>query len=308
MARPRALLVVYLVVVVTLLAGSLHKYGSASDKISAATIAESRLPELLSQTGLFALRCVMLAINLYATMHKLTTSEDKVVLHLPASALPPSVAIHIKGPMWLTFFTVEAWCLQGAYLLGATVCSASTLYGLELPFGEWVPTALWMAFEVSFAVAVLVSFIVKYVLIPGVLGKGQSVDNFFEIDDLLMHNCNVLFMALELLFNDLPITLGHFPLAALWGLTYVVFSWVWLAWKGVCWYDFLDPTLPNACVVHTVLVSVLGVFFAIGAGIGELALIISSPHVRVGIVLAGVATVCKTGILTGVPQPHLKKG
>jgi hypothetical protein len=46
---------------------------------------------------------------------------------------------------------------------------------------------------------------------------------------------NALFMALELLFADMPYELLHFPLAALWGFHYVLFSWVWMRAVGLCW-------------------------------------------------------------------------
>ena len=208
--------------------------------------------------------------------------------------------------MWCTFFTFWAWSLQTFYLAGALASSANAVYGTP-DLGTQLPIALWFAFEVSFAVAVLVSFIVKYVLIPTCAQNGGHVEGFFELSELLMHNCNTLFMALELLFADLPVLLSHFPLAALWGLLYVVFSWVWLARRGVCWYDFLDPTLPKAIVVHTVLIAVLGVFFAIGAALAAGAAAISSPYVRVVLVLAGVALVARTGLITGIPQVAKKE-
>ena len=87
----------------------------------------------------------------------------------------------------------------------------------------------------------------------------------------------------------------------------MLFSWGWMRATGVCWYDFLDPTLPNACVIHTVLVTVLTVFFGLGAAFAKGAALLTSPALRVALVLAGVASVSRTGWLTGIPQPSKKK-
>ena len=297
---PRGALVLFTVVLAAIAITCLSVYGS-SEPMSAAHIAAAKMPNLVSTNELFYMRCAMLAVNLLATTLKLATTEDKLVIHDKDSALAHEVPIYIHGPMWFAFFTVQSWTLQTLYLLGATACSAISVYSLDVDVGGWLPTALWMSYEISFAVALLVSFIVKYVLIPTVLEKKGNADNFFTPSDLLMHNCNTLFMALELLFNDLPFTFSHFPLAVLWGFHYVYFSWVWMGFYGVVWYDFLDPTLPKAIVTHLVLVTVLGVFFALGAGFAAGAAAISSPYVRIAIVLAGVATVAKTGLF-GMPK------
>ena len=302
MPLPRFALVAYVLVVCS---GCVASLASADATYMNTTgLALSGMPELISPQMLLALRCTMLFVNLLAIVLKLMKSEEKIVVHAPDSALEQSVVVPIKGAVWLTFFTFQSWLLQTFYLVGATLCSTITLFGLELDLGSRLPTALWMAFEVSFAVAVLVSFIVKFVLIPTVASKGGNLSGFFQVADLLMHNCNTLFMALELLFNDLPVTFSHFPLAALWGLWYVTFSWFWMALKKVCWYDFLDPTLPKAILVHTVLVCVLGVFFALGSGLAAGAAAISSPYIRIAIVLTGVAAVSRTGLLRGIPRPR----
>ena len=303
--KPRLDLVVYVLILGLVLLGSLLKV-SSSDRVSIADVAAAN-PAIISPFGLLVLRSLMLAINLWATILKLKKTENKTVIHMPQTALKSEMRIFIHGPMWCTFFTVWSWLLQMLFLAGAAACSAISVYGLDVDVGWKLPTALWMAYEVSFACAVLISFIVKYVLIPGQLAKGLAVNNFFETQELLMHNCNTLFMAAELACNELPFHLHHFPIAALWGLLYVLFSWVWLAARGVCWYDFLDPTLPFAIKMHTALIAVLAAFFAIGAGFAAGAASIASPYIRVPLMLAGVAMVAKTGFITGVPQLPTEK-
>ena len=304
--RPRPALVVVVAAFGAAFVSSLVLFADASIVITPAKVAAPQMPDLVSERALCLTRCLMLAANVFATVVKLSKVEDKVIKHqVPwGSKLTPLVRIRISGPRWATFFTFQAWTLQFVYLLGASACSLDAIFSLGLPLSNAFATFLWMAYEVSFSVAILTSFIVKYVLIPTMVKKGSSVANFFNVEDLLMHNANTLFMALELLFNDLPFILAHFPLAALFGLVYVLFSWAWLASSGCVWYDFLDPTLPKACAIHVALVSVLGVFFAIGVGFAQAASMIASPLLRVAVVLAGVAAVARTGLLTGIPQPE----
>lgn len=297
---PRAAVVAFVALAGIACVSALLSFSGSAVPMSVAKIAATKMPEVISDSGLLVLRCFMLATNIAATALQLRKVEDKKVVHDADSAFG-EVHIRLCGSMWFSFFTVQSWCLQGAYLLGATVCSFISVCDLGWDLGSWLPTALWMGFEVSFPIAVLISTIVTYVLIPN--AGGEAVRGFFHTPDLLMHNCNTGFMALELLFNDLPFTLTHFPMAVLWGLYYVVVSWGWLACHGVCWYSFLDPTKPKAIVIHLVLIAVLGAFFAIGAGLAAGASAIESPWARIGLVLLGVASVAKTGLLTGIPQP-----
>ena len=211
--RPRLAVVAFIASMFVLLITALIKYASVPDDIPA-RLAAARLPELVPPSSLLYLRVFMLAINLWAILLKLQMIEDKVIFHSPESQLPRRVEIRLSGFMWCSFFTFQAWALQTFYLAGALASSISAVYGTPA-LGARLPVALWFAFEVSFAVAVLTSFIVKYVLIPQKVQNGASVAGFFHLPDLLMHNCNTLFMALELLFTDLPVLLSHFPLAAL---------------------------------------------------------------------------------------------
>ena len=300
MVAPRFALVLYVIVVSILLLYALS-YAPMSG-VSEATLSAANV---ISPSALFLMRCAMLSLNLLSIVDQMRRSESKVVVHMQGTGLQPKVKVNLSGYVWLTFFTMQAWLLQTAYLTGVTAVSASAQGVFTLPpLPAWLPIALWVAYEISFSVAILTSFLVKFVIIPTTASKGEPVENFFTFSNLMMHNCNTLFMALELLFNGMELQILHFPLAALWGLIYVLFSWVWMNISGVCWYDFLDPTLPKACIVHTMLILVLGVFFAIGAGIDKCAATLSSPYIRIVAVLIGVGSVARTGFLTGIPQPR----
>lgn len=73
--------------------------------------------------------------------------------------------------------------------------------------------------------AYLVSVVVTFVLIPGGKQQGLPTANFFKVLPLLMHNANVVFMALELVLNRIPFCAMHFPFVLIYGSAYVIFSW-----------------------------------------------------------------------------------
>jgi hypothetical protein len=157
---------------------------------------------ILSEHMLLLLRCGMLGVNLLAIVDKLRRTETKEVMHQRESSLPRRITITIHGGMWATFFTVQSWLLQSFFLVGACTCSASSLGLTAIALPDWLPAMLWVAYEVSFAVAILISFLVKYVIIPEASRKGVCVDNFFTMCDLLMHNANVSAVRIELAGAD----------------------------------------------------------------------------------------------------------
>lgn len=107
----------------------------------------------------------------------------------------------------------------------------------------------------------------------------------------------------ELLLNDLPLNPAHLPFAVLWGIHYVLFSWWWLRRAGVCYYPFLDPTIPPSvsCKVHLILICVLALNFGLGLAVATAAA--SLPlAARACFVYFGASTLMWTR-LRGVPQP-----
>ena len=82
-----------------------------------------------------------------------------------------------------------------------------------------------------------------------------------------MHNANILFMLIEFLLNDLPISFWHFPFVLTYGLIYVVFSWVLYHYRGYHYYFFLDYTKPYALYWYLGLFIVVLFFFVLSYGV-----------------------------------------
>ena len=118
--------------------------------------------------------------------------------------------------------------------------------------------------------AFLVTTIVSFVLIPATENKGLSADNYYRPLPLVMHNFNVLFMSDRLGLNKLRFHLPHLAFAALWGIAYVFFAWVWYQYSGVFFYFFLDYNHHLAVLYHLGLVALMVFYFFHMLSFGEL--------------------------------------
>jgi hypothetical protein len=143
-------------------------------------------------------------------------------------------------------FTVWCWSLQGIYFAAAVYLGLAHI--LHWSVHPVVLTATPILYEISFATAYLVTFLVTYVLIPGTIRRGVNPTTFFKFFPLLMHNANALFMMTELLLNDIPFRFSHFPYIVFFGQAYVIFSWHVYRRIGVFYYFFLDYELKFAVI------------------------------------------------------------
>lgn len=196
------------------------------------TISDVTTSPLISRTSLLVLR-LMSAILIWVTLGaRLLSKVGTLVLEVsrfPSSRLPPTSVV-IGGPIVVTTFTVQCWMLQGLFFSGAALCSAVSLAGV-LPeegdasalahfFTRQLPRAVHIAFEVGFPVALIVTSIVTFALIPDLLRKGLTPLLFFSTNQQLMHVGNLYLMLTELLVTSLPIIPADFTYVLLFGLCY----------------------------------------------------------------------------------------
>eukprot|EP01038_Epipyxis_sp_PR26KG_P004484 gene4484-6338_t len=139
----------------------------------------------------------------------------------------------------------------------------SFFYCLELVVAR-ILTIGWILFEVSYAMALLVSTVVNFVLIPETLKNKASVAHFFTPLGILMHNANVIFMTFELVVGRVPFSTWHFPFILLYGSSYAVFSWIWNYYKDVFYYFFMDYNRSGAVYWYIGLMVTVSLFFMIG--------------------------------------------
>lgn len=150
----------------------------------------------LSPQVLLALRCVFAFVILHALIARMRAPPTDVTpLRNPLSRTPPAT-ITMRGWVIFSTFTVQSWTLQLVYFMGTSLLGASRMFG-AVPTGSAatvIAAVLWIAFEISFTVSILVSGVTTYVLIPKTLRSGQVPTNFFGWPQQAMHNLNVVFM------------------------------------------------------------------------------------------------------------------
>lgn len=158
-----------------------------------------------------------------------------------------------------------------------TLAGAIPLY-IELTGSEpnfWLYRIAIVGWEICAPLSLLVSAIVKYVLWPHALSQpGAHNTKLLKAPGaLLEHNWNVVCCLLEVsILGGLPIRYADFAWAPLFGLAYVLYSyimvWSWAApqYGPQFIYPFLDTTmgwLSSACLVG--LLIVLGLAFSVFA-------------------------------------------
>jgi hypothetical protein len=193
------------------------------------------------------------------------------------SALGHQRIVLMRGYERLTMFTVWAWIVQGLYFSLAAYCSiqrgiqeVNGLHYILPPMNSTLQRLTWILFEVSFPVAFMISWTVSFVLIPGHRRLGYSTTSFFTLNALLMHNCNVWFMAFEFIINRLSFCFLHVVFVLMFGFAYVLFAWVWYNIRGIFHYYFLDYN--HAYSFYWYLCLVIGIcsIFTTGLGCSQL--------------------------------------
>jgi len=167
-----------------------------------------------------------------------------------------------------TPFTVWCWVCQGLYFGLAVFLSLSHEGYVDLKqYTNLLPhfkVAAHILFEISFSTAYLVSAVVTYVLIPATIKRKLPLDNFFMTLPKIMHNANVVFIAVELVLNKVDFKFGHHAFLLVYAMAYVVFAWGWFEVKGLFYYFFLDYVRPDALAWHVALLVLLLACFGAG--------------------------------------------
>jgi hypothetical protein len=185
-----------------------------------------------------------------------------------------SCAIHLRHLSRLTTFTAWSWLLIGLYFLLTLYITHHSrdnhTHTHTPPPPAWLLHVTWVLYEVSFAVSLLITVMVTFVLIPKAKQRMLSVQTFFSTPALLMHNANVVFMVIEGASNRLPFLLPHLVFAVLYGVLYTIFAWGWFLHRGVFYYFFLDFAHPWAVLCQLGLVGAMAVFFGCGVVLSAL--------------------------------------
>ena len=117
-------------------------------------------PALVSATALFVIRCsfalLTIAIQVWDWHPSLAYDVAPGGGSLwSGSKLDPNVLLRLRGPTKLMAFTELCWLFQLVYFVSTIACSSLDTSGLPAPVARGLASAIWLAFEVNFACALL---------------------------------------------------------------------------------------------------------------------------------------------------------
>ena len=269
------------------------------------TLAHIGASRVMPAVVLFLLRSVMAITVFFSLRSSIMDPEPHtfVLMIHPESKLVPRT-VSFKGLDRLSTFTLQCWALQLLYFCSSAAASAAVLAGVDRAPSLLI-RGISVLYEVCVATSLLVTTVVTFILLPARIRANDwdATRRMLGWRPQLMHNANTLFVVTELLLNAIPITASHFVFAALFGVWYVILSWVWLQKTGIVYYSFLDPTLPapKAIAFHLGLVAVLAGFFALGA-LADQAAAFCPLLVLAPILYAVAASIMWTDFIRGRPK------
>lgn len=202
--------------------------------------------------------------------------------YLPGSQLI-MVPNHLIGLKTCFPFTTVSWIFLGIYF---SLASYITFRGIDntssnnnnidnnnitiatttTVVSPWILRIALMTWQVAAPNSLLVASVIRYVIWPGVLKKGNDTTNLKSMRNIFMHNINALFTLSEVaILGGTPVRWSDVSLAPLVGICYVIFSWnMNMSWNESKYgpqyiYFFFDTTLPG----YIPSVSLIGLLIAL---------------------------------------------
>ena len=220
--------------------------GSFDVKTSHNQVTES---EILSPLLLAILRTII-AIGGFTTIaYVLTKGErDGNVYHTNSSKFE---IIIMKGTHRLSTFT--CWSFIGLSLTFTILAISSWLKVFEFQIPHILLKSASILFPVIFACSLLVTLVVTFILIPSANKRGDALDNWFKLPELIMHNANLIVLMIELMIGNLVFDFRYLPLVVMFGIAYVIFAAIHENKTGVYYYSFLDPRTSKSAFIHVAL-------------------------------------------------------
>ncbi len=175
----------------------------------------------------------------------------------------------LYGSHRLVAFTVWRFIAFGAYFALAAFASWAEIFGVSVP--SWLLAVIPLIFAIACGTALLVTVVVTYYLIPNNLEKGFDVAKYFLWYEIVMHNLNVILLGVDLVLGGVDITLGMVAFPVLFGIVYVFFAYIYAIYGGgIYLYDFLDPRVSRAPLIHIGLFVMIALFYSVALALDAL--------------------------------------
>ena len=240
--------------------GCVARFTSSGALQWTATPMEATTSTAIPQSALMVWRLLCLGGTTVLTLSRVSRSSTGVLEDLDRRGR----TFRYSGIWRFQGLTGWSWLLINAYF-------ALTSLLMAWPAAAWAPSAAsacQVLLGTASAFALLVTLVVSFVLIPNRHAKGLSVDEYFRLQALCMHNANVAMMAVELWVSGLTVALCQMPLSLLFGLVYVAYhNGYRFARTRTLLYFFLNWTRPDAYRIVGVLLALFGACFGIVYGV-----------------------------------------
>merc|ERR1740121_2859479 len=134
--------------------------------------------------------------------------------------------------------------MLGLYMLLAGIATLTSSEESKEDQATGFHCFLWVGFQVVTVVAIFVTLIVYFVLMPSTWAccgwDAMIAGAYYNIPGFIMHHFNVVFVIVEGLLNRMRFCRTHVLFAMIYGNMYIVFSW-WIYFNfGFFFYFFLD--------------------------------------------------------------------
>ena len=170
---------------------------------------------------------------------------------------------HRKGLTRLAAYTMWHFGLIGINFLVSATASWMTILGIIVP--KWILIISPILFFTSFTSAILVTCVVSFHIIGDAMSRRQNIDHLFYWYEIVMHNFNVIILAIALVINNIEVDWKYFAFPIVFGIMYVIWARIYAIIEGVYIYDFMDPRLNGAPIIYSFLLILQTIFFGIVA-------------------------------------------
>ena len=168
---------------------------------------------------------------------------------------------HSSGITRLAAFTMWHFGLFGISFAISAIASWIHISGNEVP--DWMLISSPALFATAYSCAILVTFVVSFHIIDNELERGNDIGHLFYWYEIVMHNLNVIILGIALIINNMEMDWRYFSLPIIFGIIYVFWARLYVFLAGVYIYNFLDPRLKGAPLIHIILLMFLMFSFLI---------------------------------------------
>ena len=160
-------------------------------------------------------------------------------------------------------FSSWTMLIFGFAMLWNGITATLALFSLQAPqFVSHIGTAI---FATAFSSAVLTATIIRYVILPAQMKRGEDIYHMFLPHEQVMHNWALILLSCELVLGTMSVRLPMIALGLTYGAIYLVFAELWARFGGGYYvYQFIDPRPREGPILLVGLMIVCLLSFFIG--------------------------------------------